>query len=206
MNAPAPWKRPDPLPGPVVTERTVVRWWEPSDAEGLHVAVAEDREALLPWLPWAAKEHASVDESAQIINRFTRDRNFPESLDFVMGIFEREGGEVIGGTGIHRIIPEDLTGEIGYWVRGSRQRQGYCTEAVAALITAGFDAWGFRRIKICCSNLNKGSVGVLENLGLRFEGEEREARWLPGVGWDNHRTYAVLADEWDREAERVRGS
>lgn len=204
MKQPAPWKKPDPLPGPVLTARTVVRWWQASDAEGLHLAVAGDRDALLPWLPWAEREHATVEESGQIIDRFTRDRNFPEALDFVMGIFERDGGRVLGGTGIHRIEPEHRTGEIGYWIRGSRQREGYCTEAVGGLITAAFDAWGFHRIKICCAGRNVPSQRVPEKLGLRLEGRERNARWLPDDGWDDHLTYAVLADEWDGDAGRVR--
>jgi RimJ/RimL family protein N-acetyltransferase len=206
VNATAPraWEKPDPLPGPIQTERTVLRWWEPRDAEGLEEAVSGDRQALLPWLPWAASSHASAEESLETIQRFARDRNQADARDFVMGIFDRATGAVIGGTGFHRLSVEDLMGEIGYWIRGSAQRRGYATEAVSGLITAGFGPWGFRRITICCAGRNVASQAIPEKLGIRLEGVEREANWIDGVGWDDHLTYAVLAHEWDAGAGRVR--
>jgi RimJ/RimL family protein N-acetyltransferase len=201
---PPPWRKPDPLPEAALSRRTIVRWYRREDAEALHRAVDGSREALLPWLPWAAREHASPEESLACIDRFTRGRNFVDATDFVLGIFERGTGELLGGTGFHRVVAEVAEAETGYWIRADRRGEGLCTEATAAHLTAGFSAWGFRRIKICCAGGNRASQRIPEKLGLRLEGREREARWVDGAGWQDHLTFAVLASEWDARAGRVR--
>jgi RimJ/RimL family protein N-acetyltransferase len=204
MRSPLPWTPPDPLPGPILTPRTLVRWWAPDDAPGLYEAVEGAREALLPWLPWARHEHGSEEESRMTIERFTHDRADPACRDFVMGVFDRATGAVLGGTGVHRIEPAWRTCEVGYWIRGGMQRRGYCTETTAALISAAFGPWAFRRVTLICSGGNVASRGVAEKLGLRLEGTEKEARWVDGPGWTDELRYAVLDREWDTEAGRAR--
>ena len=203
-TTPQLWRRPEPLPGSVLTARLEVRWYESTDAEALHWAVHPQREAYLPWLPWAAVEHATVEEAEAVIERFDQGRAKLMAPDFVMGIFERATSDLVGGTGLHRIVPEVSEVEIGYWIRPERRGQGLCTEAVAGLISAAFGAWGFRRVRIHCAGANEASKRVPTKLGIPLEGREREARWVDGVGYDDHLTYGVLASEWDAEAGRVR--
>lgn len=200
---PPPWRPPDPLPGPLETERLVVRWWSAADATGLHEAVAGDREALMPWLPWARTGHQSVEDSASTIRQFDAMRARGE--DFTLGAFDRASGEVVGGTGFHRLAPDAHEAECGYWVRGSRQREGLCTEMTRAILSAGFRDWGLRRIHLRCAAANVGSRGVLDKLGLTLEGCERASRWTDGVGWDDYLTYGVLAQEWDVDTDALRG-
>ncbi len=197
MAAPEPWKKPSPLPDPVATtDRLVIGWYGASDAEALHRVVASNRAALLPWLPWAAKEHGDVRTSREQIADFEAQRASPNCTNFVMAIFDR-AGELVGGTGFHLVDRDAHKADIGYWVRADRRRQGLCTEAVAALITAGFDAWHFRRIRIQCAAANASSVMVIEKLGLRREGREVQARYVEGHGWTDQLTFGVLRDEWD---------
>jgi RimJ/RimL family protein N-acetyltransferase len=183
-----------------------VDWYRAEDAWSLWRAVEASRKTLVPWLPWAADGHRTPEDSLAVIDRFARDRAFPEGLDFVMGIFDRRSGEVVGGTGLHRIQPETADAEIGYWVREDRRGEGLCTEAVGALVTAALSAWGFRRVRVCCSDRNVPSRRVPERLGLRLECEEREARFVDGIGWTGSLAYAVLASEWDGARQRVRGA
>ena len=201
-HAPTPWRPPDPLPGPVTTERLVLRWWTADDAAGLQAAVAEDREALLPWLPWARTTHGTPEDSAGTIRFFDDLRAKGE--DFTLGVFDRATGAVVGGTGFHRLVPAAREAECGYWVRGARQREGLGTEMTRAALSAGFRDWGFRRIHLQCAASNAGSRGILEKLGLALEGRLRAARWIEGRGWDDHLIYGVLAEEWDVEAQRLR--
>ncbi|MDF1701645.1 MAG: GNAT family protein [Planctomycetota bacterium] len=197
-----PWIRPEPLPGFVETEHLVLRWWQPEDAAALHAAVASDRAALLPWLPWAATTHATIEDSAATIAFFTEKRDLGE--DYTMGAFDRTTGEAVGGTGFHRLVPEAEEAECGYWIRGSRQREGLCTEMTRAILTAGFRDWGFRRIHLTCAGGNMGSRGVLAKIGIPQEGCDRQARWIEGVGYDDHLHYGVLAHEWDLDAQAMR--
>ncbi len=195
--APAPWDVPTPLPPPVRTPRLVVRFYERGDAASLHRAVDRDRQALLPWLPWARTGHRSEEESLAVIDRFTRRRSFVEADDFTMGIFDRSSGEVVGGTGFHRIDRDHADAEIGYWVRGDLHRKGIATEAVTGLLTPAFTDWGFRRVRVACAGANRASQRVAERVGFRHEATEVSAYWVEGAGWQDHWRYALLAHEWD---------
>lgn len=204
MPPPPPWTRPSPLPGPIQTPRLKIRWYRPEDARALHEAVAADREALLPWLPWARKDHGSVEESRFTIEGFARRLQRGALDDFVLAIFDRGTQTLLGGTGLHRIDHAAHEAEIGYWIRGGRQGEGFATEATAGLISSAFRDWGFRRIRICCAEANVASQRVPEKLGLPLEGRARKLRYVDGIGWDDHLTYGVLAEDWDPEAGRSR--
>lgn len=202
-STPPLWRRPEPLPGSLETPRLLVRWYQDGDAEALHVAVHSQREKYLPWLPWAAVAHATVDDSLATIRSFEHGRTKLIAPDFVLGTFDRSTGELVGGTGLHRIAPEVAEAEIGYWIRPERRGEGLCTEATAGLISAAFGVWGFRRIRIHCAGSNLASQRVPEKLGMVLEGRERKSRWVDGIGYDDHLTYGVLASEWDAETGRV---
>ena len=151
---------------------------------------------------WVTTDHLHVDHSIFYVERMRRGVEKPDCLDFPMGIFDAKSGEQLGGTGIHRIHPEWRDAEIGYWVRGDRQRSGICTRAMGALISSGLRSaadggWGFRRIVIQCAEANTGSRRVCERLGLRLEGRYRADRYTEPLGYHDNLAYAVLADEWD---------
>ena len=200
-DAPAPWRAPQPLPSRLETDRLVIRWWVAEDAakqlEALNTG-PPDRAAFLPWLPWAKVDNLTEAQCIYHIERFRRARSQPDALDFVIGMFDRLTGDVVGGTGYHRINAATHEGEIGYWVRADRQGQGLCSEAVRALLDWGFDAWRFRRIVIHCAAVNVASRRVPEKLGLKLEAQLRRDHWHEGLGWTDSLIFGVLADEWPR--------
>lgn len=204
-----PWRRPDPLPGFLETERLVLRWWQADDAAALNEAVASDRAALLPWLPWAATTHKTVEDSATTIAWFDAMREKGE--DYTIGAFDKVTGEAIGGTGFHRLQPDAHEAETGYWVRGSRQGEGLATEMTRAMVSIGFTAqadggWGLRRIHLRCMGDNRASQRVIEKLHIPLEGRERESRWLDGAGYQDFLIYGVLSHEWDLAASGMRST
>src|SRR5688500_17307251 len=165
MAAPPRWMPPVPLPKRRETGRLVLRWWEPEDAVAQLEALDSTgpaRAALVPWLPWAREDSRTVSQCIYNIERVRRAREKSDATDFVIGIFDRRGGAVLGGTGFHRVEPDVGQAEIGYWVRPDRHGQGICTEAVRGLIEWAFapqssGGWGFRRIEISCAATNLAS-------------------------------------------------
>lgn len=211
QDIPAPWLPPVPLPESRETSRLVLRYFTPEDAPSMVAAIDADRASMLPWLPWVRTDNRTVAEGIYSVERFRRDRarTSPPPDDFVIGIFDRATGEVLGGTGLHRIAPAAYEAEIGYWVHPGRRRQGICSEAVAALLSWAFLAkeqggWGLRRIHIRCAGANTASRRVPAKLGLTQEATLRQERWIPGIGWDDTLVWGVLADEWDTENDRLR--
>ncbi len=202
-DPPTPWRVPEPLPDRYLSERLELRHYQESHARALFEACEASRAALLPWLPWATTSNRTVEECAETIARFTakRARTDPPADDFVIATFDRETGDLVGGTGLHRINLKTSDAEIGYWIRADRRREGLCTEATRALITWAFRApedggWGLRRIRILCAEPNVASAGVPARLGLRRESHTVRDRYVAGVGLVDTLSWGVLKDEW----------
>jgi ribosomal-protein-serine acetyltransferase len=199
---PAPWLAPDPLPTRFDTARTTLRFWCESDAAELLAAVNEDRTSLLPWLSCFRADYRTLGQCYYNIDRFRRQHQSPETREYIIGVFDRCTGAVIGGTGFYQVDRESHSAEIGYWLRPSRRGGGLCAEMVRGLLSWSFtpqDAggWGLRRAEIFCAGGNTASRRIPQALGLRQEYAARAARWIDGVGWDDTIGWGVTADEWD---------
>lgn len=210
---PTPWSPPSPLPVERLTARLRLRFFVPEDARSFLGALNVDRHTFLPWLPWVLTDNRTLAEVIFNFERFRRDREreLPVPDDFVIGVFDRASGEVVGGTGLHRIIHAAHEAEIGYWVRADRRGEGLCTEATAGLISWAFTdqkdgGWGFRRVHIRCAERNLASQRVPAKLGLKQEATLRAHRWAPEHGWVDTLAWGVLADEWDCEADALKRS
>jgi ribosomal-protein-serine acetyltransferase len=212
---PEPWYAPVPPPAYLETPRLIIRFYQDTDAPALFRAVDESRASLLPWLPWAASQHLSVESSLECVRRFGQAREeytAPENnavFGFIMGVFEKVSGELVGGTGFNRIDFETADAETGYWVVARQRGKGIATEATSAALSWGFTpqaegGWEFRRIRIVAAAANGASCAVPHKLGLREECRFVKHRWVPGMGWQDTVSWGVLAEEWDCERSVVR--
>ena len=152
------------------TERLLIRSPMPGDGPGLHAAVRESMDELLPWMPWT-KEHGTVDDSEAGARR-ARVR-FLERTELRMHLFLRETGTLIGSSGLHRIDWSVPKFEIGYWCRTPFAGRGYTTEAVRGISAFAFDTLDAKRVEIRCDPLKRPSARVAERAGFRLEGELR---------------------------------
>ena len=160
----------------IVTQRLVLRCWEPRDAALLKDAVDTSIDHLLPWMPWALHEPQSLEEKVDLLRLFRG--NFDLGTDFVYGIFDRDESQALGGTGLHtRIAPEAY--EIGYWIRASRAGEGLGSEATAALTRAAFELTDVERIEIRCDPANDRSRAIPRKLGYTEEATLRRRLHYP---------------------------
>jgi RimJ/RimL family protein N-acetyltransferase len=150
----------------IVTERLVVRCWDPADAPKLKEALDSSLEHLRAWMPWAHNEPQTLEEKVALLRGFRG--QFDKDEDFVYAIFDREESRVLGGTGLHTRIGEHAR-EIGYWIRADAEGNGYVTEAVAALTRVGFELEGLERIEIRVEPENVRSRRIPERLGYAEE-------------------------------------
>jgi ribosomal-protein-serine acetyltransferase len=151
-------------------ERVVVRPYRESDAQALFEAVAESRDHLRPWLPFADK-HQTVDESRnwviqQAANWILRD-------DLTLSIWEQATGSFLGSTALHPHNWEIGYFSIGYWLRPSAEGYGYVTEAVRLLTNYALDSLKANRLEIHCDELNVHSAAIPQRLGYVLEGRLR---------------------------------
>ena len=150
----------------IVTQRLVVRCWEPCDAPMLKEAIDSSVDHLRPWMPWAAHEPQPLDQKVQLLRGF-RGR-FDLGQDFTYGIFDAGEREALGGTGLHTRVGEDAF-ETGYWIRESRAGEGLATETAAALTRVAFDVCGVDRMEIRTDPANERSRAIPLKLGYAEE-------------------------------------
>jgi RimJ/RimL family protein N-acetyltransferase len=162
-----------------VTERLVARCWEPADAPLLKEAVDSSLDHLRRWMPWAQAEPQTLDQKVQLLRTFRG--QFDRGENFVYGLFSADESEVVGGSGLHPREGDDLSLEIGYWIRESATGRGYATEATAAIARVGLEVCGADRIDIRVDPANEISAKVPRKLGFVEEARLRR-RLIPAPG------------------------
>ncbi len=151
-------------------ERVIVRPYHQEDAQALYEAVAESRDHIRPWMPFA-DEHQSVEESLDWI--IHQEANWLLRKNLPLSIRERAGGRFLGGTGVHIHSWETRYFEIGYWLRASATGHGYMTEAVRLVTDYLFNGLAATRVEIRCDERNHASAAIARRLGYVQEGRLR---------------------------------
>lgn len=149
-------------------EHVLVRPYQEEDATALFEAVEESREHIRPWMEWEAA-HTSIDESRDFVAKSRAHWLLRENMN--VGVWRREDGRYLGGSGLHVRSWETRYFEIGYWLRASAEGHGYMSEAVRLLTEFAFESLETTRVEIRCDARNVRSAGVAERLGF-----VREAR------------------------------
>ena len=158
------------VPDRIETERLVLRVPRAGDGPLVNAAIGVSHAELAPWMPWAGTM-PSVDESEAHCRR--QQARFILREDFVFFMFVRDGaggeGELVGGTGLHRIDWTLRKFEIGYWRKTGCEGRGFVTEAVRALARLAFDVLDARRVEIRMDDNNASSWRVAERAGFTLE-------------------------------------
>ncbi len=182
---------PEELTGP----RVVVRPFREEDARQVWEAVDESRERLEPWLPWVAG-YRSPDDAVSFVRRARA--SFLLREDLVVGIFERESGGLLGGSGLHRIDWRIRAFEIGYWLRNGAEGRGYMRETVQLLTWLAFERLGANRVEIRMDPENVRSRRVPEGLGFVFEGTLRNCTAGRDGGPRDSHVFALIPEDYGR--------
>ena len=118
-----------------------------------------------------------------------------EKREFVtLAIALREGGALCGAIGLS-LHERDSRGELGYWIGAEFWNRGYCTEAARALLGYGFRELKLHRIHAAHFETNPASGRVMEKIGMRLEGIQREHHRRFDAFHDRI-NYGILAREW----------
>ena len=147
---------------PIVTEELVLRPFTMDDLSAFVTAVRESEKTVGEWLSWW---HPGYDEP-EARQFFTEMAAAVEARrGFDIGVFAADGETFVGGVSINHIDHENRVGNVGYWIRESRQNQGYCTRAVRAMTGFGFETLGLVRLEIIVLVDNVPSRRVAEKCG-----------------------------------------
>ena len=112
-----------------------------------------------------------------------------------LAITLRRDGRQIGGIGL-RVEKQHQHAELGYWLGVPYWGKGYATEAAQAMVGYGFDVLELHRIFASHFKHNPASGRILEKLGMRYEGCQREHLAKLGRFVDSE-LYGILRHEWE---------
>jgi RimJ/RimL family protein N-acetyltransferase len=118
-------------------------------------------------MPWASAYRAP-DDALAFVRQFRA--RWLTREDLIVGIFDRADGQLLGGSGLHRIDWQIRRFEIGYWLRQSAEGHGYVTETVQLLTRLAFEDLAANRVEIRTDTRNSRSRSVPDRLGFHLEG------------------------------------
>ncbi|MGG4146634.1 GNAT family N-acetyltransferase [Paenibacillus algorifonticola] len=154
------------------TERLLIRAPQWGDGVFSNEAIGESLEQLKPWMPFAQTMPTAEQSEAYV--RKAR-LNFLERTDLPLHLFDKQTGEFVGSSGLHRFDWDVRRFEIGYWLRTSRLGQGLMTEAVNGITAFAIQELNASRIEIHCNEMNHASARVAERAGFTLEGILRKS-------------------------------
>ena len=170
----------------LTTDRLVLRAFSPEDAKDVQ-RLAGDRDVAAttnvphPYEDGMAEEWIGGHEAA-----------FQRGSKIVFAITLRSGG-LVGAIGLS-INGKHRRGELGYWIGKLFWNNGYCTEAVGAVVRYGFEELGLNRIEARYMTTNPASGRVMEKAGMKLEGVLRQ-QLLRSDSFEDMAIYAILASD-----------
>ncbi|MFB0584610.1 GNAT family N-acetyltransferase [Aeromonas salmonicida] len=176
---------------PLAKANIVIRPFEPGDADEFVRAAHESIDTVGTWMSWCSHSFTR-DRALEWFATCNQDREAGRAYD--MGLFCAATGQLLGRAGINQPAPHHRYGNIGYWVRQSRQGQGIAQQAVALLRDFGFQQLGLFRLKIVMGVGNTASEAVAISAGATFECRARNRIFLYGQPLDAHIYALVPAD------------
>ena len=143
---------------PIVTRRLVLR--RPVMADAPDMARLADDPALARML--ARLPHPYTIEHAH---------SFLENVagEMVFAVTDRTAGAFLGLCGL-RTAPKPRAVDLGYWIGQPHWGQGFCTEAVQAVVDLAFTRLDIDLVSANCRVINLASRRVLEKCGFQQRG------------------------------------
>ncbi len=161
-------------------------------AEAIFQLAKENRNYLLPWLPWVANMK-SVDFISTFIEASTQRNKEGQEFSFVI----IENSKVIGRIGIYKIDRYNKIAEIGYWIGEHHAGKGIVTKTCMAIIRYCFTTLNINRIEIKCATDNFKSQTIPQKLGFLKEGIIRDGEFLGDKFVDLY-CYSLLQKDYEQ--------
>jgi len=161
-------------PETTTTRRLLLRRPTLDDAPVIFDRYAGDRD-VTRWLGWP--RHLSVTETEAFIK--WSDQSWSTTPAGPYLIFARQGGQLLGSTGLDIETPWRAT--TGYVLARDAWGQGYATEATFAMAELA-DALELRRLYAICHVEHRASARVLQKAGFQREGVLRRYIVFPNLG------------------------
>lgn len=138
--------------------------------------------------------YTHINQARRLVERITE--GYQQEAEIRWGITLKSSPGLIGMCGFNYWSRVDHRGSIGFDLARSAWGQGIMPEALQAVLRFGFNKMQLNRIEADCSLANHNSQRVLQKLGFRQEGHQREQYFENGA-YHDLLLFAVLKREYD---------
>ena len=156
------------------TERLIFRAVKRSDLNDIYEYSSNPKTSeFLLWEP-----HKTVEYTREFIELVISRYKSGEYNDWAL--VHKETDKMIGTCGFTRIDQQNSIVEIGYVISPKYWGQGLATEAATKIIEFAFEELQVNRIEAKFMFGNEASLAVMRNVGMKFEGYQRDAMFVKG--------------------------
>lgn len=180
----------------IETQRLLLRPFAESDATVF--ADIATRDEVLEFLPSTDRMTRKQlgDVFAWLLECY--ETNMPDRIrKFTLPMVLKETGEIIGWCGLGPLDYDDSETEVYFVTAPEHWGEGLATEGAGALLEYAFRVLRLTRVVAVVDPRNHASVRVVENLGMRLEGEV-EAPGSEQCEYGGHLQYSIEAGEMQR--------
>ena len=153
----------------------------------------ESDEKTMEFLRWQPMK--TVKETAQVLQEWVD--SYADPAFYQWAIVPKALNEPIGTMSVVGMNERTDMLHIGYCIGSQWWRQGYTSEAFAAIIPYLFDEVGANRIESQHDPNHPNSGKVMQKCGLTYEGTLRQADWS-NKGIVDACMYALLRSEYEQ--------
>jgi ribosomal-protein-alanine N-acetyltransferase len=180
-------------PPAIETERMTLRLPEMADHAAWAQVRREGESFLRDWEPTWSYDHLSRKAFRNRVYWAWRAREEGRALPLFL--IRRESSRLMGAITLDNIRRgPSQSAQVGYWIGPEFARQGYMSEALAAVVRHAFTALDLSRVEAACLPENVASRALLERSGFGYEGVARSYLQIGGR-WRDHVLYANLRDD-----------
>ena len=176
------------------TERLILRHYREDDWKV--ILTYQSKPLYLRYYEWRERKPESAREFLQMY--LDLQKQIPR-IKYQLVITLKATGQLIGSYGIRMREPGTHEANIGYELDPAFWNQGYASEAASSIVDFDFSHFNLHRIWFWCVADNVGSANVLEKLGMKMEGHQRDKEFYRGRYWDVL-LYAILDAEWQQRS------
>lgn len=181
------------LDAPLHAPRVRLRWLRPDDAPALWTIFGDPQVCRY----WSSPPLANEAAAAALRDGIAA--HFAARTLFQWGIARRDDDRVIGTCTLANLEAEHRRASVGYALAREHWGRGYAAEALPVLLDFAFGvapgALALHRLEADADPRNAASVRVLERLGFRREGLQRERYFMYDEVQDAL-LFGLLAREW----------
>ncbi len=174
---------------------------EKIDAEGFHLRKLKrsDADSILKYVNDEEVVKCTLNipypytkrDAARFVNESIR--KWREGKSYIFGVvIDRE---VVGICSLANVDKSSRHGTLGYWLGRNFWGKKIMSRASEAVVNFGFKELKLHRIGVGHFDENKASQRIIEKLGFKLEGTEREKIFRFGR-WHNHLCYGLLEKEF----------